>query len=162
MDYIREELLRQRAAWAALLLGQPVQEALEAERRTYGGNMAEDAAVDYAMGGPTVWEQAAGMEINEAERRWTAVERQEELFRRAAMRGDSGADVLQISGRAEMSVLQSDRGKQRNLPAGQTDLRERVELTVLRPDREETQGAKRLSRIYQRDARRYDGGFALY
>ena len=162
MDYIREELLRQRAAWAALLLGQPVQETPEEERRAYGGDTAENTAADDAMEGPTVWERAMGLEASEAERRWTAMRRQEELLRRGRVRGIGDTDMLRGSGSAEAGVLQSGRGKQRNLPAEEEALRERVELRILRPGREETQSAKRLSRVYQRDARRYDGGFALY
>ena len=61
----------------------------------------------------------------------------------------------------ETSAERSGRKRAGRIEAART-VDERVELTVLQIDTGAKQEAKRLSRIYQRDARRYDGGFALY
>jgi len=161
MDYIREELLRQRAAWAALLLGQPLQETEGAERKVRAGIAEEDDMAGGGLKSVAVWGQSIRLRDSRAAQRQTVTIGQASL--REARGGLHGTSAPQDGGMAyEMGNLREQRYAAGDLPPGQEGAQERVEMTILRPGKEGAQEAKRLSRIYQQDARRYDGGFTLY
>lgn len=142
MDYIREELLRQRNAWAALL---------RSGQRSEGEDFAEQsgAAVNGLAKSAEESGRANGQRgskdiLRTARRRlWPA--RQEHTARRR----DGGVSE-------EMTAAGWAGGAE---PA---DVTVRPGLQNLRPETAREQGAKELSRVIQRDSRRYDGGFALY
>ena len=147
MDYIREELLRHRSALFQLMLGQ------SAESTDRGQDPAEEmtAAVETA-----------------------ALESEEALFR-AGRRLAAGEDMQTMWGNAGEEIWERDTVFERNsLPkeyhaarftagrsAGSSALYLPVMTETLRTAGEET-SAGELSRVFQRDARRYDGGFTLY
>jgi len=198
MDYIREELLRQRAVLARLLLGRTAEEAEREENAVAetDGNTEHDLM------------QAAEQEFFQASRALAAGER----FRRSesvAQRADeeywevseslfetlpegvpyrklgedgmlfgsrlhreadtvSGARYT-LSGKGEAGNRRKRIGAERayrgrRFLAAESDT-PAVEYTVEEaavPFAGETADARELSRIFQRDARRYDGGFTLY
>jgi len=146
LDYIREELLRQQAALAAVLLG-------EAAEETAG----KDAPPPEERRGTAPAESAAGRTVPEA---WAVLERG---------RRKSGGGAAEMTG---LPVVPG--GRELDIPWmkgvgawGSTEDalevgRERMVTEVFWADAGGTPGAKELSRAFQRDARRYDGGFPLY
>ena len=142
MDYIREELLRQRQAWSALLRsGQQT----ETEERTQPavGEAENPLWADAAEGG-----------------RFTASGGAETLP--PAANGPGGRQ------RSAAARRRAAAGKTAAVPAGGSVSGNAAGLPVypamqaLRPEMPGEQGVKELSRIIQRDSRRYDGGFTLY
>ncbi|MBQ7777759.1 MAG: hypothetical protein IJ396_02520 [Oscillibacter sp.] len=142
MDYIREELLRQRNAWAALLRSGQRTEAETSETRSgiAESGLAEPAAESSQAHGRYEAEKV----LLAAQRRlWPARQ-----TRAARGRGGDAAEDMAAAGWAGGAEL-----------AGMTA---RPGLQGLRPESGREQGAKELSRLIERDSRRYDGGFALY
>ena len=139
MDYIREELVRQRGAFLLLLSGGGEQQEEErrkefrptekesltqAERRKIRLPAEEQSAADLR---PDVDSQTA---------QWLGTVREPEMFRFTALSAQKAVGVGTEAGRYRLGPR----------TAG------------IR--REET--AKALSRAFERDARRYDGGYPLY
>lgn len=141
MDYIREELLRQRNAWTALLRSgqrdeaEPLTEHEETERRAQ--ELAMENGQSYEL-------RAAEMDVAAAAQRGTGQVRRTNTVRRRREAAAAEVAVAGWSGAANSSSP------------------DRAVMPLLRPERRQEQGAKELSRVIQRDSRRYDGGFALY
>ena len=143
MDYIREELLRQRRAWSALLrsgqqtekeeqpapAGAGAEQLLPMEAAESGRRTAEFALAEPA---PTaVPSRGARQKTAPRRSRVSAADAAVEVTGRGAGGGAAGVPVY---------------------PA----------MQALRPESRGEAGVKELSRIIQRDSRRYDGGFTLY
>ena len=180
MEYIREELLRQQAALGRLLLGAPAPEEETAPGReapSPAGTPAETAA----------WGAGERPETAPAARAAAASPRA-----RTAPGGDvpgaeapawDGPGFGEAWGEAAGTPPTAGRGAgeaRQPLPAasgwgwappagrgpdwtGAPGEGAAVLVTeVARPAPREGGGARELSRVFQRDARRYDGGFRLY
>lgn len=164
MDYIREELLRQRMVWSALLRGgQTGMEAARQEQQatyaTVGGMELETAesvaALRAAEVGRALSRQEAELAVQTLlwgqETAWQPPQgeklRQEDAGAAGRYRRASGGEAFQEQRSGAMAETEK---------AGQGAVR------IVRPERSREQGVKELSRLIQRDSRRYDGGFALY
>lgn len=142
VDYIREELLRQRQAWSALLRSGQQTEKEEPPRSA--GAAAEEALLPVEAAGsgrpdglvPAVSAPAAWAEP-------------ESRRKKTPPRRSRGAAEERTSTAADMGTAAPGAGVH---PA----------LRALRPETAGEAGVKELSRIIQRDSRRYDGGFTLY
>lgn len=213
MDYIREELLRQRAALARLLSGGGAAGEMTREDLPTDREIPETAFALRRQSGKSGWterEAAADSQslgLPEMAAQWTAEETRlrggqgtaeepvgagavwlaedgawltdgngvdwqaltEAMPETAALAGWNGA-----TGRAEESGEEADesggtvsgsgmapRARRRLLLEGGT-VRERSVTEMVWPSTVETAGPQALSRAFQRDARRYDGGFGLY
>ena len=178
MEYIREELLRQQAALGRLLLGAPAPEEETAPGR-------EAPARDGAPGGAASPGAGERPETAPAARTAAASPRA-----RAGHGGDvpgaegperDGPGFGEAWGEAPPPTAGRGAGEDRQpLPAasgwgwappagrgpdwtGAPGEGAAVLVTeVARPAPREGGGARELSRVFQRDARRYDGGFRLY
>ena len=196
MEYIREVLLRQRAAWQRLVLGggrmETVPEGAADTRRRTDREIPEGAADRFALSegvtaaepdaagtvpaesgwGEPGWSAGIGTEMGRGTQSWRTLER--ELARKSAERREAaGADGL-TSRRAPSDAGFAGRGaglggvRQAERPDGQEFRMLEAELPgrTLEIRRAASgggaDGAKTMSRIFQRDARRYDGGFRLY
>ena len=164
MDYIREELLRQRIAWSALLRGgqQSVETARQKQQEVYPAVGTE----------PETAELAAALRAAEVGR---ALSRQEaELVVQTLLRGQENLWQLPQEERMRQSESGAADGSRRSSGGGEVlrgqwsgtvaeaEKPERTNVRIVRPERSREQGAKELSRLIQQDSRRYDGGFALY
>lgn len=173
MDYIREELLRQRAALARLLLGgsgmqeEQTEEKQDTEDAAWG-ECAGDAgeALFWSSRQATEWQE-------EAELPWTVgmAEPEHRDFRWALPEQWTETAVGYRSERAwaEEKILRPDgrtvlRSRRVTGSGGEVQEEETIPMVVTAPARAgaEAERAKELSRVFQRDARRYDGGFTLY
>lgn len=138
MNYIQEELLRQRQALAALMSGkQPEPEAEQAAPEAAAQEQPDawwEQAAETAGPSRRSAAGAAAEQILPADRRWPVF---------------SG-----VGGAVRAAAEQGDGTVRRNVP---------VWLTADAP-RRETGGVelRAVSRGFQRDARRYDGGFSMY
>ena len=176
MDYIREELLRQRAALSRLLLGRTEVEEREEQNESVWADENRDDSVllagaeaffasrkladrerlnpqgertgstetGYRDASDGFWEEAAG-----------------EVPAFAWSRTADGHRALR-RGRAERVFTTRDGTVVRGTEAGSLSGAERTVLETVWADEEKGTDARELSRIFQRDARRYDGGFTLY
>lgn len=141
MDYIREELLRQRNAWAALL---------RSGQRDETETLSEQQAVDSRVLEPAKeTDRTYGLPAAEAETAKTAPH-------------GAGQARWRNTGkrRRETAAAEAAAVRWSNAVAGSGS--DHTALPLLRPERRQEQGAKELSRVIQRDSRRYDGGFVLY
>lgn len=138
MNYIQEELLRQRNALAALMSGTTAEEAEERERSgpdraewKGGGTAATDKDAEGAMG-------------------------------RA---GETGVEAVAVSGKAAGRQAGDLRSGAPQRSGGWTALQRtepwRTGSGVAMPERM-AMDLRAVSRGIQRDARRYDGGFSTY
>ena len=150
MDYIREELLRQRMVWSVLLLGGQRQEERE---QAQAAMHAEESAAE----AEAVWAREDG-----------GLPRPMADQEKSVLPAQSGQTALNEgkSAAGPGGALQKGPGKT-SLAAGQAGtgaaLPEALAGSVVfRRNVGGEQGAKALSRVFQRDARRYDGGFSLY
>lgn len=143
MDYIREELLRQQAALTALLLGKAAEEETVRDEETAGGKWSAGVT---ARKSPAA--AAAELETENALRPGEAGTEEAILLAGTLGRGGD-APARGTGGGLDMDGL-AERG------------RERMVTEVLWADTGGMSDAKALSRTFQRDARRYDGGFRLY
>lgn len=141
MDYIREELLRQRSAWAALLRSGQRDEAEPLTERGETEIKARELAME---NGRSYGLRAAEMEMAAAAQRGTRQTRRTNTAKRR--REAAAAETVAAGWSSAVDGNESDRAV----------------MPLLRPERRQEQGAKELSRVIQRDSRRYDGGFALY
>ena len=143
MNYAEQELLRQQKALAVLLLGRPAE------------NVGQAETIEREAG----W-SAAFPEVTPE----TAVFKTEERGGAAVLpTGGAGnrRSYSQIRGETALAAL----GAASRQRSGVTAEGEQVGRTVtefFRADVRETPDAETLSRTFQRDARRYDGGFTLY
>lgn len=186
MDYIREELLRQRAVLARLLLGRSSEDTeREEERMVETGEDVEDVTL-----------QAADREFFRGSRALAVGERFRRSGKMAQMANEeywevSGALLEELPEKLPLRKSEEDRkwlgarlhngadmvSGVRYVLSGRDAVRHRQEkaemkgihpgLDVLVEERgvsagDETADARELSRVFQRDARRYDGGFTLY
>lgn len=143
MDYIREELLRQQAALTALLLGKAAEEEPMGDGETAGGEWTVETAVRKSPA-------AAAAELETENARRPGAAGTEEAILLAGTLGRGGdAPAREMGGGLDMDRLAE--------PGG-----ERMVTEVLWADTGGMSDAKALSRTFQRDARRYDGGFRLY
>lgn len=138
MNYIQEELLRQRKALAALMSGAPAQEAEEQERSGLERaelKTGETAAADRAAAGDR------------------------------GRAGEAGAEELSASGKAAGRQVGDLRSGASQRSGGWTALQRtgpwQTGSGAAAADRTETD-LRAVSRGVQRDARRYDGGFSTY
>ena len=177
MDYIREELLRQRAALAALLLGgarreetreagpEAAGEGLPAPAPARGQGLDRGRETTAAGAGPDPW---AGTETVspadwEPPAQWAGGGREAVGF--DGLPGDGGGP----DGAAEAWVRgpglagTGAPGRGWTLTAGDGGVAAVTAVTELAlPRPEAALGPEALSRAFQQDARRYDGGFFLY
>lgn len=157
MDYIREELLRQRQALAALLLGGAEESDREREQAAEGPVPAERAV-------PALLKKD-GRDLGDRapSRRETAGEVPAET---AEVSERDGGGPAGLRGRPRFSAGRSGMAGTGPAPAGsgwEGPLESGGLPTVLWAEGERSApGARELSRAFQRDARRYDGGFAPY
>ncbi len=168
MDYIREELLRQRAALARLLLGGETEQE-------------EEPAESSEEGMEAVW--PAGEEVFRNSRKMAAMEKIQPLWDagRSAGAESWGAyggfyeEASEMAVRREtgfgearrphrFTVAEINGGRAARLTGQSEDIfpEERLSVETVTAPFGEAEGAKEVSRIFQRDARRYDGGFTLY
>ena len=198
MDYIREELLRQRAVLARLLLGQTAEEAEREEEHLAGieADIWEDTAqtvelehfrASRALAAGERFRRRRG-EVRTAEAEaWAAYSGLDEELPEAALRRELGEDRAVYTARTlgEADTLLPARYAYRvaEAPGRRYELPEMAGIRrigaapasgadgfaleygmgeVVRPAVGETADARELSRVFQRDARRYDGGFTLY
>jgi len=187
MDYIREELLRQRAVLARLLLGQSAEDE---ERQRKETSETADAAEEYFVQPGDVERFWASRRLADGERfhpAWETV-RTAEAEAWAAY-SDLGGELPEMELRREMGrawtegrvarsidsaegavvyrrPLQGDstfrRGSAAAARSDEVVPEEHVVTETIWADAGETGSARELSRVFQRDARRYDGGFTLY
>ena len=201
MDYVQEELARQRLALARLMMGGTTKDFTEdmetgvntflsPEKRRVRRELdagAEDRGSRLAWNGETGSGYLDGLKNEmDAERlaslgkefdgEWTALRRNpegggeglaefpaEQVDMAAPKRfgewqtGDGRTGMASTGDPAERT------GKERHT-LRDVKARERMVTEVLwvGPERQLTAGADELSRTFQRDARRYDGGFSLY
>ena len=213
MDYIREELLRQRAVLARLLLGVSDQTAEQEQERAFAdGEVSEEDAVlraeealflgsrvlaagerirlsrgiartsaeeqraayldllqelsEAALGHGSRYERAeygsvrsGGGQMEAAMREAYALAGEEEtapLRRNGVLRDSSGRRYVLRNGGMEKTGRNTVEREETLLPEVQTV------TEVVGYSGGETESARDLSRVFQRDARRYDGGFTLY
>ena len=160
MDYIRRELLRQQAALARLLLGGGKEN--EEQTSAAAGPARRDEASGYpaaAGNGPeSPWDAAA----QSLRRELPLAGRLPKDRRPAAGSGDHGGEAVWSGSPAAGEGLRFvRRGSVRPFPPADSD--ETAEQGFWRRlETGERSDEKALSRMIQRDARRYDGGFSLY
>ena len=165
MDYIREELLRQQAALTRLLLGSgreredeewendPTREEVLSEEEKVFLNSRKLAALETARTGrhlvaaeeSSFWRELPEETAEAAVRRETEREWAGELPARSggassAYRRRYGMEPGETAGEALVSVVTEG----------------------MSASAAEAVRARELSRVFQRDARRYDGGFTLF
>lgn len=179
MDYIREELLRQQALLVVLLTGQrlePLEEAgrqtgapagpewaPETERRLRLAAKVRDSRAKTPFGET---ENGAALLLAALAARETGDRTRETGWPTTPERLQSGgvpAETAEESRRAAIRAAEFPMGDGRaagGLP-GQTG-EVRLVTEVHQAERGEPAGPAALSRAFQRDARRYDGGFRLY
>lgn len=169
MDYIYQELLRQRAALARLLLGGGKER--EEQRVSAGAaerpvRLEESGAWENARYGllQAVWPAGGGAAFTEDLTGGGAFGVSLENGGEAAL----GTD--RVPAGEEPAAQQGGRrsgertaASARRWPLSDADGGERTERALwLRLETGERSEEKALSRMVQRDARRYDGGFSLY
>lgn len=160
MDYIRRELLRQQAALARLLLGGGK------ENEEQPADAASPARRDETSGYPVTTGNKTGNPLDTAAKslRWqlSTVERLPEDRRPTAESGDHGETAAWAGSLAAGAGPRfARRGPVRPFPPA--DSGETAEQGFWRHlETGERSDEKALSRMIQRDARRYDGGFSLY
>lgn len=138
MDYIREVLLRQQSILRALLLGSPSQVQQEESARR-----AEELPETLAE-----QNQLPGEELE------MALGQKRQVYR-----------LLQPSAQAghTQDFYSGEYAPEPGTPANHTEVLQRSVTEVLWPeDKGGTSDPQALSRAFERDARRYDGGFSLY
>lgn len=177
MDYIREELLRQQALLVVLLTGQrmePLEEAgqqrtdsvettwepeteLSLQQMNVRSRQARARFEDSGDEAAFLWTAlaAAGTTVGERrspepeELRETAAGQKVKTNAAAVVTGRGGVEIPAETGRAA-GIFPAEAGEVRLV----TELRQ--------TERGEPVDPAALSRAFQRDARRYDGGFRLY
>ena len=164
MDYIREELLRQRAALTRPLLGSdrnreeeerendPAREEIPSAEEEYFRNSRTLAALEDIRVGrtaPTV-----------QDRFWQDLP--EEMAEAMRYRERTGERVGEFPARSLETVPVYHRSY--GITTGEGIVEELVSVVTedMAAAAAEAVRAKELSRIFQRDARRYDGGFTLF
>lgn len=175
IDYIRERLLRQRELLARILLGGDME--AEAERRRQGseppGTDGSAAGAAFPMMSPVSqaaagWEETPGKSLRLSAQEdvrkvsgWSAAGADAELSDWESAAGTAPARERRGGGFSAESIPPDEEtpaaGTVETLRSG---WREVTELIAAPPAKQD--GAKALSRLVQRDARRYDGGFTLY
>ena len=143
MDYIQEELLRQRKILSVLMTGGQWEQAEEPGRGEEEQPLGQQAA------------------DSQEERRRSTRESAEALLRRHSRSESFG----NLPGEIRMSGVRSDGETVQRGPGMLVTEGPAVEPRIALYDRtvaEGTAGARELSRSIQRDARRYDGGFSIY
>ena len=182
MDYIQEELRRQRAALAGLLLGGTPRRS-EGDHgdgggappppRSSGGQPEAVPAGAAALskgrralfpaegGGESPRSQAGGLTAPEAEALWRSASAGEGFSvkpgRRGSVRLEEAALSALAGGGTEAPGLPGPQGS----AGGAVPERTAAEFLPVESGGGSV-GAEALSRAFQRDARRYDGGFSLY
>ena len=164
MDYVREELARQRLALALLMMGG--QSEPSAQEDGTGGQ--EDLLRTKA---DARWERtgsgadgAARWDLSEAGRTVSA-ELLYDLEAAAVRSAERTGGAESGTGRTGMAStgepVERSAGKETAMAEGGA-VRERTVTEILWTDAGGTSVPGELSRTFQRDARRYDGGFTLY
>ena len=148
MDYIREELLRQRAALIRLLLGSGRNREEEEREKDPAREEIPSAEEEYFRNSRTL----AALENVRVGRTAPAMRYRERNGERV---GEASARVPET-----MPVYRRSYG----ITTGETAVEELVSVVTedMAAAAAEEVRAKELSRIFQRDARRYDGGFTLF
>lgn len=134
MDYIREELLRQQEALTALLLGQQNTPRQEEPAAMQSGQRRTVRQAEIAGSGQT----ALPMDYEEVQ------------LQQRALAAAAGEDRL------------SRVGERRMVDPLAASLNGMAVRETYRHTGTKSREAEDLSRVFQRDARRYDGGFTLY
>ena len=181
MEYIREMLLRQRTALARLMLGGAAEEASEiasapAARQDRAAPAERGAGrSEMAAGGREArrsGQQSAAAAHTSGEFAWQGETLRQALARKSAA-GRQAAGIPGVAGTRDTSVRSAGRraagagglaGSGFNPPAdaGRAPGGRLSAWESLPAAGGEAAGAKALSRAFQQDARRYDGGFRLY
>ncbi|MCI6054452.1 hypothetical protein [Dysosmobacter sp.] len=161
MDYIREELLRQQALLVILLTGQrtePLAEEWEV-RSDAGEKLLPETAPARRLrqgrsggaDGELPWESA----LPEAATLWTALA-DPSAGERAGTAAEKDAGVVRRSAAAWEAPARTTG----EIPPEAGEIR--LVTEVRRPESGRSADPAALSLAFQRDARRYDGGFRLY
>ena len=157
MDYIRETWTRQRAALEELMLGGGmIAERQEEESSTVSRRAAEAEMAAVRRAASMLEQVAADMAA-----RYAMVEREESV--RLLAEAFAGAEEAAKKSTVKELAAQVPRGSQQVAESG-FPTAEIVAAGEWMPweTRETAWEPRRISRVIQRDARRYDGGFALY
>ena len=170
MDYIRQELLRQRAALARLLLGSGKER--EEQRVSAGGaerpaaRLEESGAWENARYGllQAAWPAGGGAVFTEELTGGGAFGASLGNGGAAAFGTDRGSAGEEPAARkTERRSGEGTAASARRWPLSDADGGEQTERALWRRlETGERSEEKALSRMVQRDARRYDGGFSLY
>ena len=164
MDYVREELARQRLALALLMMGG------QAEPSAQEDGTARQADLLRTEADPR-WERtgsgadgAARWDLSEAGRTVSA-ELLYDLEAAAVRSAERTGGTKSGTGRTGMASTgepaERSAGREPAMAEGGA-VRERTVTEILWTDAGGTSVPGELSRTFQRDARRYDGGFTLY
>ncbi|WP_298024001.1 hypothetical protein [uncultured Dysosmobacter sp.] len=185
MDYIQEELARQRLALALLMMGGRTQDPTEGPPETGEREPlfpegqrrpAEGGARD--RDGLWPWQKRPDGAALE-QRVWKRTDMGQATPQEWRMAGESRLDPWDFSEETLDGGLMAENFGERPARAGETGVagtgdpaeqaappesavRERTVTEVLWAAPERALGPGELSRAFQRDARRYDGGFVLY
>ena len=164
MDYVREELARQRLALALLMMGG------QAEPSAQEDGTARQADLLRTEADPR-WERtgsgadgAARWDLSEAGRTVSA-ELLYDLEAASVRSAERTGGTKSGTGRTGMASTgepaERSAGRESAMAEGGA-VRERAVTEILWTDAGGTSVPGELSRTFQRDARRYDGGFTLY
>lgn len=189
MDYIREELLRQQAALAALLLGAETVQNTQADsvpkQEDQEDREAPQSSVPWSRSQSWPY-QAAGIEMEADDRMagaWTRKHTQSESGINSELSERTGTETVavnsavkdQTNGR-EISVDFTENlskkwemglnSSKMDFAAFESDsqvVRSSQTVEILWPSQgDQKSGVRDFSLALERDARRYDGGFSLY
>ena len=154
MDLIREELLRQQKALELLLLGTSPQaepaSPPEETRKAYPADMEQRTAPAMPDTGDVSW---AGSRVPRGS--W-----EREAWMAASGIGREAAEHVPGSGSGTAARLDAAQAALPGAAAAGADLEEgRLVTEYVLAGRQPETGARELSRLFERDARRYDGGF---
>lgn len=155
MNYVEQAMQRQSAAWLALFGGgsEPAEETAEEPLRrkeTERARMAETTAAENAEAGETE-DRPSGRTQAERElliRGRETLLRELTFARAAAQESEEGGGARRAGGSESLAAEGAHWEAEAALREGRSDL--------------ETADARAISRRFERDARRYDGGFIFY
>ena len=177
MDYIRQELLRQRAALARLLLGKNAEESADGRTgasqaagagREEAGSWSGEAAPEAVWGGLSrALRAAGGKRLADSAAEGGApsgIGSPQDGYETVAAGWDeeeNAGETLKSGRRAAGDERAPAAAGKRRPTVGNAGGAAWLE-TLAEEETGERSGERALSRLIQRDARRYDGGFSLY
>jgi len=153
MDYVQEELARQRRILAVLMMGGQVDAGGQDEGSERLTRQAELSAMERTESSRSLPEEP------DAYRQIARMAKEQDVIgeniRRTRTKRDEERRSTVMTEPTEM-IAEEERDLHGNV------VRERTVTEILWVDDGGTSGVGDLSRMFERDARRYDGGFSLY